>query len=158
MIRIKVAFFAVLALALAACAEGGAGNKQTIGTLLGGAAGGLLGAQVGNGAGQLAATAGGALVGAWLGNEIGKSLDKADRAAMNTAQDDAYQAPIGQKIAWNNPESGNYGTVTPVRDGTDQQTGEYCREFQHDVTIGGETEQAYGVACRQPDGTWKIVQ
>ena len=161
MVQIKVAAIAVLALVLAACAsEGGSGsvNKQTIGTLLGGAAGGLLGAQVGDGAGQLAATAGGALVGAWLGNEIGKSLDRADRAAMNTAQDDAYQAPIGQKIAWNNPESGNFGTVTPVRDGTNQQTGEYCREFQHDVTIGGETEQAYGVACRQPDGTWKIVQ
>jgi len=25
------------------------------------------------------------------------------------------------------------------------------------VTVGGETEQAYGTACRQPNGSWKIV-
>jgi hypothetical protein len=32
----------------------------------------------------------------------------------------------------------------------------YCREFQKQIIIDGRTEQAYGVACRQPDGTWKI--
>ena len=26
-----------------------------------------------------------------------------------------------------------------------------------DVNIGGKTEQAYGTACRQPDGSWKVV-
>jgi surface antigen len=25
------------------------------------------------------------------------------------------------------------------------------------VTIVGKTERAYGTACRQPDGSWKIV-
>jgi len=25
------------------------------------------------------------------------------------------------------------------------------------VTIDGRTEVAYGTACRQPDGSWKIV-
>jgi surface antigen len=44
-----------------------------------------------------------------------------------------------------------------VRDGTDTRTGAYCREFQQTVTIGGKTESAYGTACRQPDGTWKVV-
>ena len=47
--------------------------------------------------------------------------------------------------------------MTPTREGTDQTTGAYCREFQHTVTIGGKTEDAYGTACRQPDGTWKII-
>ena len=32
----------------------------------------------------------------------------------------------------------------------------YCREFQKQIIIDGRTEQAYGVACRQPDGTWKL--
>lgn len=32
----------------------------------------------------------------------------------------------------------------------------YCREFQKQIIIDGRTEQAYGVACLQPDGTWKI--
>ena len=24
------------------------------------------------------------------------------------------------------------------------------------ITVGGEVQQGYGTACRQPDGTWKI--
>ena len=48
--------------------------------------------------------------------------------------------------------------MTPIRDGTDNQTGNYCREFQNEVIINGRAEQAYGTACRQSDGTWRIVQ
>ena len=68
----------------------------------------------------------------------------------------AYKAPIGETIAWNNPDSGNSGTFTPTRDGTNTATGEYCREYQTTVTVGGKTESAYGTACRQPDGSWRI--
>lgn len=32
-----------------------------------------------------------------------------------------------------------------------------CREFTRDVTIDGQDVQAYGTACLQPDGTWRIV-
>ena len=35
--------------------------------------------------------------------------------------------------------------------------GTYCREYQQTVTIDGKQERSYGTACRQPDGTWKIV-
>ena len=72
---------------------------------------------------------------------------------MNRAQ----TAPVGQTITWNNPNSGNSGSVTPVREGK-AASGEYCREFQQTVTIGGKSENAYGTACRQPDGSWKIVE
>ena len=33
-----------------------------------------------------------------------------------------------------------------------------CQEYTKLVTIGGETQTIYGTACRQPDGTWDIVQ
>ncbi|MEE8203551.1 MAG: hypothetical protein V3R74_07315, partial [Alphaproteobacteria bacterium] len=33
-----------------------------------------------------------------------------------------------------------------------------CREYQTTVNVGGQVEQAYGTACRQPDGSWQIVQ
>ena len=36
--------------------------------------------------------------------------------------------------------------------------GTYCREFQHEVTIGGAVQASYGRACLQPDGSWKIVK
>jgi surface antigen len=44
-----------------------------------------------------------------------------------------------------------------VRDGTNSRTGAYCREYQTTVTVGGKSEQAYGTSCRQPDGSWQIV-
>ena len=33
----------------------------------------------------------------------------------------------------------------------------YCREYTQVFEIGGEREEGYGTACRQPDGTWQIV-
>lgn len=143
------------ALALAACE--GVGTKQTVGTLGGAAAGGLLGAQIGGGRGQLAAVAAGTLLGAFLGGQLGKSLDRADQLAAQQAASQAHAAPINQTIAWKNPESGHSGTVTPVREGTNTQTGAYCREYQTTIVVGGKSEAGYGTACRQPDGSWKVV-
>lgn len=34
----------------------------------------------------------------------------------------------------------------------------YCREYQQQVLVGGRWEQAYGTACRRPDGSWQIVE
>ena len=147
------------ALLLSACQNNGQGpemNKENIGTVLGGIGGAVLGAQFGKGTGQLVGVAAGALAGAYLGNQIGSSLDKADKAQMEQASNKATTAPIGQTISWRNPDSGHSGTVTPTREGT-ASNGEYCREFQQTVTVSGKTEQAYGTACRQPDGSWKIV-
>lgn len=154
--RMAIAAAAIAALTLGACEQQGYGTKQTVGALGGAAAGGLLGSQIGSGTGQLAATAIGVLAGGLIGSEIGKSLDSADRLEQQQAAQRAQTAPVGQTITWNNSQSGNYGSVTPVRDGTGAN-GQYCREFQQSVTVDGRTEQATGVACRQPDGSWKVV-
>jgi len=150
---------------LAGCASNGSDpygstgptmNKQTGGTVLGAVVGGLAGAQFGKGKGQLVGTGLGVLVGALAGSEIGKSLDKADMAYLNQAQSRAYSAPVGQSISWNNPQSGNSGTITPVRDGR-SSTGSYCREYQQTIYVGGQQQTATGQACQQADGTWKII-
>jgi surface antigen len=146
----------VALLSLSACQSQGWGQKQTVGTLGGAAAGGLIGNQFGKGTGNVIATAAGVALGGWLGNEIGASLDSADQAKLQKAQYSAYNAPVGQTIQWNNPQSGNSGTFTPVRDGT-AANGAYCREFQQTITVGGQKQQGYGTACRQPDGSWQIV-
>lgn len=149
----KLALVAVIGLGLTACQD--AGTKQGVGSVLGGVGGAVAGAQFGSGKGQLAATAAGALLGALLGSEVGKSLDRADQAAMaQTTNRTLESAPTGQAASWRNPDSGNSGTVTPTR--TYQRSGgEYCREYTQTVRVGGKTEEAYGTACRQPDGTWK---
>ncbi len=84
-------------------------------------------------------------------------MDEQDRMRADQAVNQANTAPVGETIAWNNTESANSGAVTPVRDGT-SPSGLYCREFQQTITVNGRTESAYGTACREPDGTWKIVE
>lgn len=145
----------LIALSLTACQQGG--QKQTLGTLLGGVGGALAGAQVGKGRGQLVAVAGATLLGAFLGSEIGKSLDNADRLAMQQSTQRGLEAtPSGQTVSWRNPDSGHSGTVTP-QPSYQNASGKYCREYEQTITVGGNTEKAYGTACRQPDGSWKIV-
>ena len=152
-----------MAASLAACAQpgygnygggyGGAGPKQTIGTVGGALAGGLAGSQIGSGSGRLWATGAGVLLGALAGNNIGRSLDRADQQYLSQASYRSFET--GAPVRWNNPDSGNYGTVAP---GRSYQTrgGGYCREYTQTVYIGGRAENAYGTACRQPDGSWQI--
>lgn len=146
----------IAALVLTGCASD-SGPKQGFGTLLGGVGGAVAGAQFGSGTGQLVGVAAGTMIGALLGNEVGKSLDRADQAyAYRSASSALEYAPSGHATTWSNPDSGNYGTVTPVRT-YQARSGEYCREYQTSVTVGGRHERGYGTACRQPDGSWEIV-
>lgn len=85
---------------------------------------------------------------------IVNNLSEHQERSYEHAQVVATSAPVGQTITWN--DNGASGTVTPVRDGTSSD-GRYCREFRQSVTIGGRSEQAYGTACRQPDGSWQVV-
>ena len=86
-----------------------------------------------------------------------KLLDNLNEQAQReheAAQVKATTAPVGQSITWHSEDAS--GSVVATKEGTDN-TGQTCREFQQTVTIGGETEQAYGTACLQQDGNWKII-
>ena len=134
--------------------EGSFGPKTGIGAALGAAGGGLIGAAAGGGA---AGIVGGVLIGGLAGGAIGSALDAQDRDTANRSTAQALEStPSGTTTAWRNPDSGNSGTVTPTRT-FQNPDGTYCREYQQTVVISGETTQTYGTACRQPDGTWKVV-
>lgn len=81
-------------------------------------------------------------------------LSEQQQRALETAQIRATTAALGETITWNDGTAS--GAVAAVREGT-SSAGRYCREFQQTVSIGGRTEQAYGTACRQPDGAWEVV-
>ena len=144
----------VAALALTSCTTMSDNPKAAIGGLLGGATvGGLIAAAAGGGGAGIAA---GVIGGALLGGLVGNYLDDRDKKmAADSANRALETAPSGQSVAWNNPDSGHSGTVTPVR--TYQSGGTYCREYQQTVTIDGKPQQSHGTACRQPDGSWKIA-
>lgn len=133
------------------------GPRESAGGLIGAAAGGLIGAQFGGGKGQIAAAVIGALAGSALGGHIGREMDSEDRARQAAATAAALESTrTGETLPWRSEHSGNYGAVTPEKT-WQRADGTYCREFTQTVNVGGRQEQAYGTACRQPDGTWKIV-
>lgn len=140
---------------LAACDYG---NKEGLGTLAGAALGAWAGSAVDDsGSGGVVAVAAGTIIGGLIGNQIGRGLDKVDRMeAERTYQTTLETSPSGQANSWYNPDTGNSGSVV-ARPAYQASSGEYCREFTQTVNIGGRAEQAYGTACRQPDGTWKIL-
>ncbi len=143
--------------AIAACSGSNMGPKQTVGGALGAVGGAILGSNVGKGKGNIAAIAAGTLLGAYAGSEVGMSLDRADAMYANQAAQNAFETyPSGQTSTWQNPDSGNYGNVTPTNTYR-ASSGEYCREYQQTITVQGQSQQAYGTACRTQDGSWRII-
>jgi surface antigen len=136
-------------------------DREVVGTLLGGIVGGIIGNQFGRGRGRAAATVAGAVLGGIAGNAITRDGWCRDRRAdayyYNEAYYDAFDQPdYGERYEWRNQYSGNYGYVQPT--GYTEYGGyQDCREFTQVIYVGGRSEEAYGVACRQPDGSWRIV-
>ncbi len=162
----KLSAYAIVLALVAACSpqygpgQGTAGSgysKQQVGTVLGGIGGGLAGNSLGKGKGNTAATIGGAILGGLAGSAIGQSMDRADQMYLSSSTQNSLEGTTtGTVSRWINPDSGNSGTITPTR--TFQNTsGQYCREFNQTIVVGGQKENAFGTACRQTDGSWRIV-
>ena len=112
--------------------------KAVLGTLLGAGAGAGIAAAAGGGAGWIV---GGALMGGLLGGVIGNRLDARDKQMATQAAQQAFENNrTGQPSVWNNPDSGNSGSITPTR--TYQlANGQYCRQYQQTIMVGGQKEQ-----------------
>ena len=133
-----------------------AGNRckrEALGAVLGGVVGGVAGSELGRGQHREVATIAGALIGVLVGKSIGRSLDRADQYC--TGQTLEY-APDRQAVEWRDPDSQARYRVVPT--GTyEARDGRYCREYTSQASIGGQQQQTYGTACRQPDGSWEVV-
>ena len=162
-------------LALAGCNQ--PANQQA-GTLAGGAlgavAGGLAGTQIGSGRGRTVAIIAGTILGGAVGASIGNRLTQQDQQyAQQTTAQALNNNPPGQPAEWRNPQTGNYGYIEPTSPpyayqapqtqqspyyGTSYgQPQQECRDYKQTIYVGDQYETAAGTACRQPDGTWKIV-
>ena len=65
-------------------------------------------------------------------------------------------APDRETITWGNTRRGAEYQVTPTKT-VKTRSGEYCREYQATASVGGKITKTYGTACRQPDGSWKLI-
>ncbi|WP_258918357.1 glycine zipper 2TM domain-containing protein [Wenzhouxiangella sp. 15190] len=142
-------FVLTLILTLPGCATG---PKEEVGMVIGGVLGGVLGSQVGSGRGRTTATVIGALAGSAIGGSIGREMDELDRMKMSATLETTR---TGVATTWTNPDTGYDYRMEPTR--TYESAEGPCREYVLDAEIGGRTEQVYGTACRQADGSWRIV-
>ncbi|MBW2715382.1 MAG: hypothetical protein JRD03_04865, partial [Deltaproteobacteria bacterium] len=99
---------------------------------------------------------GGVLIGGLVGGAVGNALDQKDKEMAQQAAQRAFEnSRSGESSGWQNPDSGNSGSITPTRT-YQSSSGGYCREYEQDIVVGGKREKTYGTACRQSDGSWQI--
>ena len=141
---------ALAVVGVAGCSQ--SGPNQTSGAMIGALAGGLLGNTIGHGNNRAINTVAGAVIGGVIGGGLGAQLDEADRRAAYDAQFDAVSE--GRRRSWRGPH-GAYGYVDP---GPEEYRPEgYCREYTQTIYIDGRPRSGHGLACREPDGSWQIV-
>jgi surface antigen len=148
--RAALMFCCVSTVLLTSCATP-RGDNEAGGMIIGGILGGVLGHEIGGGHGRAAATIIGTMIGTSIGGNVGRSMDKTDRLYVARSLESVR---TGVSTTWRNPDSGYQYSVVPTR--TYNVNSAPCREYTLDASIGGKTEQIYGTACRQPDGSWKV--
>ena len=156
---VSLALVACLALPLAACSTNSyGGGKQNTGTVLGALGGAAAGAAIGGKDNWWWAAGLGALAGGVVGNQVGAYLDRQDQQrSYQNANYALNNVPDGQAAKWSNPQNQTSGYTRPIET-TKTVSGQTCREFQTGITAQGQSSSGTGTACRQPDGTWKIVR
>lgn len=136
---------------LAACS--GSNSSLTTGAIPGANPGTVTGSPVGVGSGQPTV---GPVEGGLMGAEVGLSLSDADRAIALKAEYEALEyGRAGQPTVWRSRSGDNRGEITVGQ--TYQVNRLDCREYTHNVWIGGRPRVVRGIACRDPDGAWRVV-
>ncbi len=128
-------------------------SRGVIGSAIGAGTGAIIGTRIGKGDGRTAAIVGGAIAGAILGGQIGRAVDDADRYCMERAP---KPPPTSSNGIWKRPNRQTRYEVPPLANRRTLE-GRYCREYVTTATIAGRRQQVYGTACRQPDGSWEVV-
>jgi len=78
-----------------------------------------------------------------------------DRALLEQTVSRALEKQLsGVAVDWRNPNSGSYGTVTPVRTFRNAD-GQWCREYAAASWLHDRRESRRAIACREADGVWR---
>jgi hypothetical protein len=138
--------------------QGGPSN-QTMGTILGAGAGGLIGGLAFNSAGG---AVGGALVGALAGNLVGRALDQRERARLAEATTQAFVAETNQATTFTvepttttTTKSAPPTVVTakPVGPVASRSDGSTCRPIELTATKDGRTSTETTTFCQAAGST-----
>lgn len=88
-----------------------------------------------------------------IGGDISKNMDDMDRMKMNRALENHS---VGEPICWLTSHSGAFYHDTPVKN-MSVQCNSYCHAHSTTAMVAGKKQQIYGTACRQPDGSWRMM-
>jgi surface antigen len=127
-------------------------NREAVGAVLGGIAGGAIGSQVGKEENRQIAIVIGTIAGAAIGAQIGRDLDEADRACIGHALELAGDK---KRVTWKGADGRTTYRLTPVRGF--EQDGAHCREFDLRAASGEHQETKRAKACPAGAGNWRIV-
>lgn len=138
------------------------------GVIAGALIGGILGNMIGNSNNRgyrgyrrnnnaAGATIAGVVLGGTAGALLTRNMTCEDQSyayrsyydGLNARRPDSY-------YRWQNPRTGNRGDFYVEEYYRGPRGGE-CADFSQTIWINGRPEEATGVACQQPDGTWAIV-
>lgn len=127
-------------------------NRETIGTMLGGAVGGAIGSTVGKGDGKTVAIIIGTVLGAVVGNRIGRQMDEADRGCIGHALELAADR---KTVRWAGANNLNY-ELTPIR--SFDRNSQKCREYRLRVNGAAIDEDRIERACLVNEGEWEVLR
>jgi surface antigen len=127
-------------------------NRDAIGAVVGGVVGGVIANRVGD-EHRTVATIIGIAAGALIGHKIGSELDERDRGCFGHALEIGQ---AGRPVIWTNESTGVRYEMAPGADR--QRNGAACREFTLVAVAGAEKSSQRGLACQSQPGAWQVVE
>ena len=73
---------------------------------------------------------------------------------VNTVQKALNEKKDGEKLSWENKETGHAGLVNPLN--TTNEEGVSCRKVRLINRAGKRISETHYKFCKQPDGIWKV--
>ncbi len=130
-------------------------ENELLGGLLGGAAGAGVGAAVGGGKGAAIGGILGLGIGALGANQLSKQKQR--QPTYVAPPPPAYQQGYAPPPPTAYQQSGQGVAPQPAPSAQAAFDTSYCREYTTTPVIDGTEQKSHGTACRQADGTWRIV-
>ena len=127
------------------------------GVIAGALIGGLLGNIAGRGGDRAVPTVAGVIVGGAVGAALTSNLNCEDRSyAYKTYYEGFNSGRPGSRYEWHNPRTNDRGEFR-VGNYYNDRDGFRCANYTQTIYVQGRRQKARGQACRQPDGSWVIV-
>jgi len=147
----KVLIITLITTLIAGFTLSGCATKAQTGAGIGALGGAAIGGQVGRSKHRARNAMIGAVAGALLGYAIGNEWDKYDQRRLEQVYENSRSY---KTTSWVNPDTNRSYSVTPRP--ARNINGHVCRKAYIEAVIDGRVEKVETLACRQPDGTWKI--